>query len=41
MQYIWKLQKEWAKISQKIIRDSYNAFSERPQLVIDADGFHS
>ena len=33
-----KLRKEWAKIPQKVIRDSCKAFSKRLQLVIDADG---
>ena len=31
---------EWAKISQKVIRDSCKAFSTRLQLVIDADDGH-
>ena len=35
-----KLRKEWAKILQKVIRDSCKAFSKRLQLVIDADGGH-
>ena len=35
-----KLQKEWAKIPQIVIRDSCKAFFERLQLVIDADGGH-
>ena len=35
-----KLRKQWAKILQKFIRDSCNAFSKRLQLVIDADSGH-
>ena len=35
-----KLQKEWAKISQKVIRDSCKSFSNRLQLVSDTDDGH-
>ena len=35
-----KLQKEWAKVPQKVICDTCKAFPKRLQLVIDADGGH-
>ena len=35
-----KLQKEWAKVLQKVIRDTCKAFPKRLQLVIAADGGH-
>ena len=35
-----KLQKEWAKVPKKVIRDTCQSFLKRLQLVIDADGGH-
>ena len=35
-----KLQNEWAKVTQKVIRDTCKDFPKRFQLVIDADGGH-
>lgn len=35
-----KLQEEWAKFPQKVIRDTCKAFPKCLQLVIDADGGH-